>query len=298
MQIVKLGEQLNCPVVLCLGFFGTMHKGHAELLSRAKMRARMTNAKVALFTFDNNHLAVLKRDESVVYTYDERLSIYQSLGVDYVITANFNDNFKSLTGKEFLSKLSNYDLDCGIFCGFDYRCGSDRLDALGIRKYFKQTKDYPVYIVEQIDADGEKVSTSLIKKYISSNRIDKANGLLSEPFFVDGKVIHGRGVGKTLGYPTANVAVPAEKILPVGVFSANVNVDGTEYRAIVNIGNAPTFGVASKTLEAHLINFNGDLYGKTLKISLLKYLRSITKFNSAEELRAQLKKDTEAALND
>lgn len=298
MQIVKLGEQLNCPLVLCLGFFGTMHKGHVELLSRAKSRARMTSAKVALFTFDNNHLAVLKRDETVVYTYDERLSIYQSLGVDYVINANFNDNFKNLTGKQFLSELSNYDLDCGIFCGFDYRCGSDRLDASGIRKYFKQTKDYPVYIVEQIDVDGEKVSTSLIKKYISSNCIDKVNDLLSEPFFVVGNVIHGRSVGKTLGYPTANVAVPAEKLLPAGVFSARISVDGTEYRAIVNIGNAPTFGVESKTLEAHLINFNGDLYGKALKISLLKYLRSITKFNSAEELRAQLKQDTEAALND
>lgn len=296
MQIIKLGEQLNTPIVLCLGFFGTMHKGHVELLHRAKMRARMTNAKVALFTFDNNHLAVLNRDESVVYTYDERLSIYQSLGVDYVITSNFNDGFKKLTGKEFLSKLASYDLDSGIFCGFDYRCGSDRLDALSIRKYFKQTKDFPVYIVEQIDADGEKVSTSLIKKYISSNLIDKANALLSEPFFVDGKVIRGRGVGKTLGYPTANVSVPDEKMLPIGVFSANIIIDGIENRAIVNIGSAPTFGIERKTLEAHLLNFDGNLYGKTVKISLLKYLRPIKHFDSAQELSLQLQRDKEEAL--
>lgn len=298
MQIIELGEQLNCPVVLCLGFFGTMHKGHVELLNRAKMRARMVGARVALFTFDNNHLSVLKRDETVVYTYEERLSIYRSLDIDYVITANFNDSFKKLSGNEFLSLLTDYDLDGGIFCGFDYRCGSDRLDALGIRKYFKQTKDYPVYIVEQIDVDGEKVSTSLIKKYLADNQIHKVNDLLTESFFVQGNVIHGRGVGKTLGFPTANVAVPAEKLLPVGVFAAGTVINGKEYRAIVNIGDAPTFGVGRKALEAHVINFSGDLYGKALKISFTKFLRPITKFNSAQELIAQLARDKEAALYD
>ena len=254
MEVIELGKQLNSPIVLCLGFFGTMHKGHVELLNRAIMRARRVGAKVALFTFDNNHLSVLKRDETVVYTYEERLLIYQSLGVDYVITANFNDDFKRLSGKDFLSRLTVYDIDGGVFCGFDYRCGSDRLDALGIRKYFKQTKDFPVYIVEQIDVDGEKVSTSLIKKYLAASRIDKVNDLLTEPFFVQGEVVHGRGVGRTLGFPTANVAVPAEKLLPVGVFAAATVIDGKVYRAIVNIGNAPTFGVGRKALEAHVIS--------------------------------------------
>lgn len=298
MQIIQLGEQLNCPLVLCLGFFGTMHKGHVELLNRAKLRARITNSKVALFTFDNNHLAVLGRDKSVVYSFDERISLYENLGVDYVITATFDDDFRKLTGKDFLSKFSRYNLDSGVFCGFDHCCGRDRLDALGIRKYFKKNGDIPVYIVEQISVDGEKVSTSRLRKYLSSNQIDKANALLSEPFFVVGLVTHGRGVGKTLGFPTANVVVSDEKLLPSGVFSATVDIDGTKHRAIVNIGNTPTFEITRYAFEVHVINYCDDLYGKTLKVSLIKYLRPITKFSSISELAAQLQRDKEEALHD
>lgn len=297
MEVIKFGEQLNSPIVVCLGFFGCMHKGHVELLERAKNRAKMTHSKVALFTFSNNHLAVLNREATVVYTYEERLSIYDSLGVDYVIAAEFDDGFRKLTGKEFLSEFKRYDVQ-GIFCGFDYSCGRDRLDAASVRNFFKNASDPPVYIVEQICIGGEKAGTTLLRKYLRDSDVAKANALLSEPFFVLGVVGHGRGVGKTLGFPTANVTVPGEKLLPQGVFSARVYVDGVRYPAIVNIGDIPTFGISSQTFEVHLINFNGDLYGKTLKVSLIKYLRPVTKFDSADALSAQLQRDKEAALND
>lgn len=298
MQIIQLGDQLNCPLAVCLGFFGTMHKGHVELLNRAKLRARATNSKIALFTFNNNHLAVLGRGNSVVYTFDERLRLYEALGVDYVITATFDDAFRQLTGKEFLMKFTRYNLAGGVFCGFDHCCGCDRLDALGIRNFFKENGNIPVYVVEQICIDGEKVSTSLLRNYLINNEINKANALLSEPFFVTGTVTHGRGVGKTLGFPTANVVVPDEKLLPSGVFSATVGIDGTQYRAIVNIGNTPTFAIARNAFEAHVINFSDDLYGKAIKVSLLKFLRPIKRFSSPDALAAQLQRDKEETLND
>lgn len=298
MKVIKLGEQLNTPIVLCLGFFGSMHKGHLELLNRAKRRAKMTNGKVALFTFSNNHLAVLKRETTVLYTYEERLTIYESLGVDYVISATFDDDFKRLTGKEFLLKLNEYNLQ-SVFCGFDHCCGRDRMDALSIRKYFnKISGEIPVYIVEQINVDDEKVSTSLLRDCITSNRLEKANSLLSEPFFIEGVVSHGRGIGKTLGFPTANLDVPDEKLLPCGVFSATVSIKGVTYRAIVNIGDKPTFDIARRTVEIHILDFNENLYGQVVKASLLKYLRPIIKFESAAELSRQLEHDKEEAAND
>lgn len=294
MQIVKLGEKLNGPVVVCLGFFGCMHAGHAELVKRAKLRARMTNAKVALFTFSNNHLQVLKRDSTVVYTFEERLSIYKSLGIDYVITATFDDEFKKLTGKQFLSQFERYDLQ-GVVCGYDHCCGKDHLDAMGIRKFFK---DPPVYIVEeQVCVSGEKISTSLIKQLLSYNQIERVNNLLSEPFFVIGKVVKGKGIGRTLGFPTANISYPAEKLLPSGVYGGVTVIDGVSYRLIVKIGQSPTFDVSS-TCEALIIGFDGDLYGKTIKISLTKFLRSVYKFNSSEKLAMQLQLDKECVLND
>lgn len=295
MQIFKLGEKINDNIVLCLGFFGCMHKGHIELLNRAKLNAQAAGCKVALFTFSNNHLAVLKRDATLPYTFDERLSIYQSLGVDYVITAQFDNEFKRLSGESFLSLLKQYRLQA-LICGFDHRCGSDRIDSMAIKKYFAGV--CPVEIVDEVTVDGIKVSTTLLRQYLINNQIDKANAVLSEPFFVVGKVAHGRGVGKTLGFPTANVSVPDEKLMPSGVFSSKVKVDDKVYPAIVNIGTTPTFDFASKVFEAHIIGFNGDLYGKTVKVSLVKYLRPIQKFNSAEELSMQLQRDKEAALND
>lgn len=294
MQVVKLGEQINCPIVVSLGFFGSMHKGHIELLNRAKLRADVTDSKVALFTFDNNHMAVLGGDKNVVYTFDERLSIYNSLGVDYVITAAFDNRFKSRTGEQFLSQLSAYGLQ-GVVCGFDYCCGSDRLNAFGVRDYFK---DLPVYIVEQISLNGQKVSTTLVRKYLLDNRLDEVNSLLTESFFVTGEVTHGRGVGKTLGFPTANVRIPDEKLLPRGVYGGATQIDGVNYRVIVNVGNVPTFGVDYNTFEVHVLDFDGNLYGKTLKVSLTKYLRPITKFNSAQQLIEQLQHDKESVLDD
>lgn len=295
MQIIQLDEKLNFPVVVCLGFFGCMHKGHVELLNTAKQRAKQTGSKVALFTFSNNHLAVLNREQSVVYTFEERLSIYKSLGVDCVITAQFDNAFKNLTAQKFLSQFTKFDLR-GIVCGFDHLCGSDRLDCYGIKRFFENV--CPVDIVNQISVDGQKVSTTLLRRCLVNNEIAKANSLLSEPFFVIGQVVHGRGMGSTLGFPTANLSIPAEKLLPVGVFGGTTQIDGKIYRAIVNIGNVPTFEVDKNTFEAHILDYNGDLYGKTLKVSLTRYLRPIKKFNSAYELGVQLQKDKEIVSND
>lgn len=295
MQIINLGEKLNCPVVVCLGFFGCMHKGHTELLNQAKLRARQTNSKVALFTFSNNHLAVLNRDPSVVYTYDERLAIYKSVGADIVIAAQFDNSFKALSGKQFLTQFLQYDLN-GVVCGYDHRCGSDRVDCLGVQQFFADV--CPVDIVQQIAVDGQKVSTTLIRNLLAVSRLDKANALLSEPFFAVGEVIHGRGVGKKLGFPTANISLPTEKLLPLGVYGGVTAIDGSNYRVIVNIGHTPTFDIERNAFEVHIIDYQGDLYGKTLKVSLTKYLRPITKFNSATALAEQLQRDKEDTLND
>lgn len=294
MQVVNLGKRIDDPLVVCLGFYGSMHKGHVEIIERAKLRAKMIKAKVAVFTFSNNHLSVLKNDSKLLYVFDERLSIYESLGVDYVITAKFDDEFRAQTGARFLSRFSDYDVQ-SVFCGFDYSCGKDRLNAMGVRKFFQ---DPPVYIVEKIAYNNQKISTSLVRDYIINNRIDEANELLSEPFFVTGRVVHGRGMGKLLGFPTINVEIPAEKLLPSGVFKGHLSIDGTNYRAIVNIGGIPSFNVDKTTFEAHIIGFQGDLYSQNVKISILKFLRPTIKFDSAQELQIQLQHDKETALND
>lgn len=295
MQVIEFGKQLNCPIVLCLGYFGTMHSGHVKLVEVAKKRAREHNAKVALFTFSNNHLKVLGKDSTVVYTYPERLELYRDLGVDVVIAAEFNNEFRRVAGAQFVNELTQYNLQ-GVVCGFDYSYGSDRLDSLALTRDLANVCN--VDIVEPICWNGEKVSTTLTRNLLTQSDISTVNKLLSEPYFVMGTVVHGRRVGCSMGFPTANLQVSSEKLLPIGVYGGLVDIDGKTYKAIVNIGQKPTFGLDFVNIEAHILNFEGDLYGKTLKVSLTSFLRPIRKFNDANELKEQLKQDRETVLND
>lgn len=295
MQLVEFGKKLNTPVVICLGYFGCMHKGHVGLVDVAKRRAAECGAKVALFTFSNNHLKVLGKEPTVVYTFDERLLIYESLGIDFVIAGKFDESFRATTGDEFLNELLRYNVK-GVVFGTDYCCGSDRMNSIAARDKLLST--CTVDIVDTMLWHGEKISTTAVRKLLGSGDVATANQLLSEPYFVTGEVEAGRHVGKSMGFPTANLKISSEKALPIGVYGGHTVVDGNLYRCIVNIGHKPTFAVDSVTIEVHLINFNGNLYGRTLKVSLTKYLRGIQKFANADELSAQLARDKESVLHD
>ena len=295
MQLIEFGQKLNEPIVVCLGYFGCMHKGHVALLDVAKLRAKERGAKVALFTFNNNHLRVLGKDAKVLYTFDERAQIYQSLGVDYVLAAEFTEDFRRLNGAEFANKLAQYNLK-GVVCGFDYTFGSDRLQSTQLQQALSQT--CTVDVVEAVCWNGYKVSTTLIRKLLDENKLAEANNLLSEPFFLTGTVVSGRKVGAKLGFPTANLLLDSDKLLPLGVYGGEVCFGGKVYKCIVNIGNKPTFDEDSATVEAHLIDFDGDLYGQVLKVSLRKFLRKISKFSNPEQLVRQLEEDRENAKHD
>lgn len=295
MRIIKFGEKYDRPIVVCLGYFGCMHLGHLELLKAAKVRAEQFGADVALFTFENNHLRVLGKDTKVLYTFSERTGIYERLGVDVTLAALFDNGFKNQTGNSFLSRVAEYDVKA-VVCGFDHRCGCDGLSSSGISDFFRDV--CPVDVIGQISADGEKVSTTLIRRLIGENDLERANKLLSENFFVEGKVCEGRKVGRTLGFPTANLETDGDKFLPLGVYSAITDVGAEKYLSIVNIGSTPTFSISRLAFEVHLLGFDGDLYGRTLKVSLKKFLRPICKFGDAKILREQLQKDKENALRD
>ncbi len=291
---ISLEENFNQPLVLCLGFFDCMHVGHVELLRHAKLLSE-SSAKIGLFTFQNNHFEVLKRPTKLIYTFDERVDVYKKLGVDVVVSARFDDDFRAMSGNEFLKKISKFNLK-GVVCGKDFTCGSDLVGADGVQSFFRDI--CPVSVVDLVQQGGRKICSSYIRELLSENKIEQANGFLSEPFFFEGVVEHGRNVGHVLGFPTINLPIPAEKIAPQGVYGGTVCVQGKKYDAVINVGNMPTFDCEAKKVEAHLLNFDGNLYGEKVKISLTKYLRAIKKFENTSELSEQLKKDIEAVKND
>ena len=288
MQVITYGQQLNNPIVLCLGYFETMHVGHMQLIDIAKKVAREENAEVALFTFD-------KKSDNELFTYRERLNLYQNAGISIVVKADFTADFKATKGKDFVKSLLGCLNVKAIVCGFDYTFGCDRCDAFDLTEVLEGK--HRLFVVKSVDLCGEKVSSTRVRSLLNDNKIATVNTLLGHPYFISGTVVHGRGVGHSLGFPTANIVVDANKILPHGVFAAYTLINNKTYAAFVNIGAKPTFDVQTQTIEAHIIDFEGDLYGKQLQIYFIDYLRPTVKFDSEKDLVEQLKTDRQTTLN-
>ncbi len=284
-------QQYDKPLVLALGFFDCMHIGHMQLVESAKKLAD-NNAEVGIMTFCNNHFAQLGKDTKLLYSYQERLDIYSNCGIDVVVEAVFDRQFMALTGDMYLDALTNNKNIVGIVCGYDHRSGSDMRDHTHIQQYCS-ARNIPCVVVEQIsNSSGTKISSSLVRQLVAVNDFATINSLLSQPYHISGTVNSGRGVGHRLGFATANVSVPADKLLPTGVFVGKVQLsDNSTYQAIVNIGKAPTFSVDSVNVEAHLLGYNGDLYGQFVKVYISRYLREIVCFDTKEQLIEQLQHD-------
>lgn len=286
---IKFEQKLDTPIVIALGFFDAMHKGHMALVDSAKKLAKLNDAKVALFTFSNNHFKTLGSDTKLIYSFEERKEIYQNVGVEVVLSAEFTKEFMSLSAETFLNKLCSYNIQA-VVCGDDYTCGKERKNSVFVSEYLNN-KSTMCEIVHQISDLGERVSSSRVRRLLQNHEILSANSLLSEDYFICGKVVDGRKVGRVLGFPTANVLVDNTKLLVSGVYGCRCNIDGKMYDGILNIGAKPTFDIDEVGVEVHFIDFEGDLYGKQLKIVVSKFLREIKRFDSREELINQLTQD-------
>lgn len=295
MKVVKFGEKIPKRAVICLGYFGCLHVGHLALLDKAKSLASELDAQVALMTFSDSPKTYFGLSQKTLFTFEERKLIFADQGIDHLIASPFDKAVATTSGAEFLKAIAEYE-PVAVVCGYDYTCGCDKLSASDVKSFFASI--CPVCIVGAVCLGGEKVSTISIEKLLTEGKIEQVNSLLSEPYFICGTVVHGRGVGHTIGFPTANIAVDSSKLLPYGVFVGEVVIDGSLYRAIVNIGAKPTFGVNSSTVEAHVIGYDGDLYGKQLKLVIKRFIRNVETFACVDELVLRLNKDKEIAQRD
>ena len=211
-------------------------------------------------------------------------------------SATFDKQFMNMSADEFLQILTRYTIK-HVVCGFDYTCGRDRKDSNYVKNYLANL-GIGCTIVDEVMTDGVKISSTLVRKLLLENNVEGANRLLFQPYFVTGVVEHGRKVGRLMQFPTANLAVSPEKLLPTGVYGGVANVDGKTYRALVNVGGKPTFNLEQNSVEVHLIGFDGDLYGKILTVELTKFLRNVQKFDDKQSLAEQIKLDMEKVAND
>ena len=292
MKIFDFYNKEQTPFVLALGFFDSLHIGHCEIIANCKLLAKKLNASDVVFTFENDVASVFKKSSGLVYTFEERLQKFKKLQVDSLISTRFTKEFSQIEPLDFLKILINNFNVLGIVCGSDYTFGKDGEGTISTLVEFCKLNKIELQIINQVKMGEEKVSTSLIKEKLSLGKIEDANKLLGMPYFISGEVKKDRQVGRSLGFPTANVNLNSQKLpIKLGVYKTFVEIDGKIYKCITNFGARPTFDLADVLTETYIDGFCGDLYGKTLTIYFESFLRDLIKFNSADDLKLQLEKD-------
>ena len=293
MRVIGFNEKTNNPIILCLGGFDSIHLGHKKLISKAQKLKEELGSDIAVFTYDNDIGSIGGKTQGLVFTYEERLGILSGLGVDEVCLAHFSKEYANTQPQVFLDYLNSNRNISALVCGKDFRFGKNASGNTDLLQEYCLNNGLMLYICDfECDEEGNKISTTQIKRMLESGNISKVNSLLGNRYFIEGEVVKGRQVGKTLGFPTANIEFPADKYLPrSAVYATSVFLNGKEYRGITNVGNAPTFNCEHSLIECHIDGFSGDLYGKKLKIYFDFFIRENRRFNSVNQLILQLEED-------
>ena len=276
--------------VIAIGFFDGVHIAHRELIRAAVEEAKRLALPVGVFTFADNDS--IKKSTARIYSDDEKEQIISSLGVDFTVFADFS-SIRGLSKDEFIDNVLIRDFGCRIaVVGYNFHFGKG---ASGDAEYLKAAlseKGRGCIVKDEVTSLGRTISSSYIKELISSGRIEEANRLLGSPYGFSSTVERGDGRGKALGFPTINTDIKwREDILKKGVYRSAVLVDGRLYSALTNIGTCPTFSERAVHAESFLLDCEGELYGKEIKLYLLEYLREERKFSDAESLKTQINID-------
>ncbi len=291
----------NKKTILTLGTFDGVHLGHKEVLNKLLLQAEASELESTLLTFFPHPRMVLQKDSNIklLNTIEEKTVLLEKTGLQNFIIHPFDIAFSRLSAEEFVKDILVEKLNIAkIIIGYDHRFGRNRtanindLIAYGNRFNFS---------VEQISAEEINkipISSTKIRNALNNGAILEANAFLGYPYFITGKVIHGKKLGRTLGYPTANIQVNEPyKLLPKnGVYVVRTTINNAVYYGMMSIGVNPTIPDEVFSLEVHLFNFNASIYNQEIRIEFLTRIRNEEKFNSLEELKAQLKKDQEFSI--
>ena len=284
--------------VIALGTFDGLHLGHTDVINTAKDYAERSGLKLAVFTFSNHPLALIRPDLVPVriISAEEKIKLLESFGVDYLINIPFTEDFAALSPDEFLEKLACFNYRCLVVGeNFTYGfLGSGKTETL---ERSGRKNGFDVIVRPLVKMNGNVVSSTGIRNLIQARHIEYANRMLGRAYSITGKIVHGEQRGRKLGFPTANIELlHGEMAVPApGVYAVTASIEGSIYEGMGNIGNNPTFNdVEHARLEVNLFNCSGDLYGKTMSVQFHKYIRAEKKFSGVEELCRQIEEDKKA----
>jgi riboflavin kinase/FMN adenylyltransferase len=289
------------PTAITIGTFDGVHIGHRQILERLINNAKHSDLNSVLVTFFPHPRMVLQKESNLklLNTLDEKIEILESLGLDYVIVHPFTKEFSRLSAIEFVRDILVNQLKAKrIIIGYDHRFGRNRNANINDLITFGNTLDFEVEEISAQEVDEVSVSSTKIRTALEEADIATANSYLGYAFMLTGIVKKGKGLGRQLGFPTANIKIkePYKLIPKNGVYVVRSLIEGKTYHGMMNIGFNPTVEGKEKSIEVHFFDLNQDLYDKKIKVELLHHLRDEHKFDSVEDLKQQLAKDRKASL--
>lgn len=288
------------PTCLTLGVFDGLHLGHQAIMKTVVDRAEATNTTPTVITFDPHPRSVLTPEYAppLLQTLDQRLAAFEFLGIKQTIVIRFDQEFAAIDADEFLRETVHERLKAKeVYLGKGFAFGKNRSGNIELLRKISNDLGFFADEVPEVQLRGLRISSSKIRKYLQDGEVNLARRMLGRPYGVEGQIIHGFHRGRTIGFPTANLK-PKNRVVPkFGVYATATLIDDVWRRSITNVGVRPTFEDETQpSVETFIFDFDGDLYGDSLRLRFLYRIRDEKKFNGIEELKAQIKKDCDVAL--
>lgn len=297
-------EAMTEPCVATIGFFDGVHRGHQFLISHLVETARQDGMPAVVITFDEHPRKVLQSNyqPEMLSTLDSKLLLLSKTEVDDAVVLHFTREMAAMSAREFMQQVLHDHLHVKkLFIGYDHRFGHNREETFD--DYVRYGKEMGIEVIKNqaYSMNGINISSSVIRSFLKEGEVDMANQCLGYPYTIIGKVVNGYHEGRKLGFPTANLDLShfGQMIPAPGVYAVKARLEGTVVwkQGMMNIGTRPTFDGKQLTLETHIFNFEGDIYDQLLLVSFVKRIRGERKFESPEELAAQLKEDEQMIIN-
>lgn len=288
--------------IVTSGTFDGVHFGHQKILKKIVKTAKELNGKSVVLTFWPHPRFVLFPEEKtlkLLTTFEEKAKLLEEVGIDYLVKVEFTKSFSQLSSETFIQNMLVEQLKTKkLIIGYDHRFGKNRSGSF---EYLKENSDRYGFEVEEIprqDIDDVGVSSTKIRQALFHGEVDLAAGYLGRPYSLLGTVVRGKQIGTELGFPTANIHIEEDfKLIPKdGAYAVRTKVNGQWHKAMLNVGIRPTVGGLHRVIETHLFDFDQQIYEQQIQIEFIKHLRDEKKFDSLEDLKAQLQKDKVSSL--